>query len=120
MHETAIARFLAGEATAAELEGEGEPLTRDFDVDTKMILRFVDAGERGELSPEALKTAAEVMLLRGRFVWAADILADVLYGGSESPTALPAARRWLPGHARRDRYAPAAANNRRALMPVVL
>lgn len=120
MHETAIARFLAGDATAAELEAEGEPLTKDFDVDTKMILRFVDAGERGELSPEALKTAADVMLESDRFVWVYDIIADVLYEWSESSIDLADARRWLTGQAQRERYAPQAAKNRRALVPVVL
>jgi hypothetical protein len=120
MHETAIARFLTGEATAAELEGDGGVLTEDFEVDTEMILRFVDAGERGELSPEALKTAADVMLESDRFIWVDDIIADVLYEWSESSIDLADARRWLTGRAQRERYAPEAARNRRALVPVVL
>ena len=120
MDETTIARFLAGEATAAELDGDGEPLTKDFDVDTEMILRFVDAGERGELSPEALKTAADVMLESDRFVWVDDIIADVLCVWADSSIDLADARRWLTGEAQRERYAPEAAKNRRALVPVVL
>src|SRR5216110_2785385 len=116
MHETTIARFLAGEATAAELDGDGERLTKDFDVDTEMILRFVDAGERGELSPEALKTAADVMLESDRFVW----VDDVLCVWADSSIDLADARRWLTGEAQRERYAPEAAKNRRALVPVVL
>jgi len=120
MHETTIARFLAGEATAAELDGPGEPLAKDFDVDSEMLLRFVDAGERGELSPEALKAAADVMLESDRFVWVDDIIADVLYDWSESSIDLADARRWLTGQAQRERYAPEAAKNSRALVPVVL
>ena len=95
MDETTIARFLAGEATAAELDGDGEPLTKDFDVDTEMILRFVDAGERGELSPEALKTAADVMLESDRFVWVDDNEIGVLYDWSSSSVDLAEARQWL-------------------------
>jgi hypothetical protein len=120
MHETTIARFLDGEATAAELDGDGEPLTKDFDVDTDMILRFVDAGERGELSPETLKAAANVMLDSDRFIWVDDIIADILYQWSESMIDLADSRRWLTGEAQRARYAPVAAKNRRALVTVML
>jgi len=120
MQESAIAPFLAGKATAAELGGDGEALTNDFDVDPGMILRFVDAGERGELSPEALKTAAKVMLDSDRFVWADDIIAEVLCEWADSSIDLADARRWLTGVAQRERYAPEAAKNRRTLLPVVL
>src|SRR6266516_6133409 len=102
MHETTIARFLAGEATVAELDGGGEPLTKDFDVDTEMILRFVDAGERGELSPEALKTAAKVMLESDHFVWVDDIIASVLCVWADFSIDLADARRWLAPRPLRD------------------
>ncbi|HKS25828.1 MAG TPA: hypothetical protein VJZ76_23760 [Thermoanaerobaculia bacterium] len=120
MHETAIARFLAGEATAAALDGDGEPLQNDFEVDPEMLLRFVDAGLRGELSPEALKTAADVMLDSDRFVWADDIIVDVLSQWSDSMIDLADTRRWLTGEAQRERYRPVAAKNRRTLGTVML
>ena len=120
MHETAIARFLDGEATAAELDGDGAPLQKDFEVDPEMLLRFVDAGLRGELSPEALKNAADVMLDSDRFVWVDDIVVDVLSQWSDSMIDLADTRRWLTGVAQRERYAPVAAKNRRALGTVML
>src|SRR5437773_1482396 len=101
MDETTIARFLAGEAKAAEIDGPGEVLTKDFEFNCEMLLRFVDAGERGELSPEALKTAANVMLESDRFVAVDDITVDVLYEWSESSIDLADARRWLTGSAQR-------------------
>src|SRR5437763_753704 len=60
------------------------------------------------------------MLESDRFAWVDDIIADVLYEWSESPIDLADARRWLTGVAQRERYAPEAAKNRRALVPVVL
>jgi hypothetical protein len=98
MRETAIARFLAGEATAAELEGDGGDLTEDFDVEPDMLLRFVDAAEQGELPPRALTAAAKTMLDSDRFAWMDDWVGVVLYRWSTSWVDLAEARRSLsPG-----------------------
>lgn len=97
MHETAIARFLAGQATAAELEGEGGELSEEFVIEFEMLERFVEAAKRGELSPETVAAAARMIVDSDHLVWADDIVESAVYHLAMSTLDPADPRSWLYG-----------------------
>jgi len=98
MRESTIARFLAGEATAAELaeEDHGSDLTEDVDVGPAKLLRLVDAVERGELSPERLAIIARVIVDSDRFDYD-DLMEGILSEWLDSEFDAADSREFLTG-----------------------
>ncbi|HEY6140555.1 MAG TPA: hypothetical protein VI670_22600 [Thermoanaerobaculia bacterium] len=98
MRESTIARFLAGEAAAAELAGEDYvgDLTEDVEVEPAKLLRFVDAVERGELSPERLAAIAKAIVDSDHLAYD-DLVEAMLYEWSRSEIDLADSRRFLSG-----------------------
>src|SRR5437870_98199 len=106
MHESTIARVLAGEVPAEELEREdveGGALIDDFCVEPEMLLRLVDPAERGALATETLQGAAKVILDSDRFEWVDDdAIYPILYEWSKLEIDLADARRYLAPRPLRD------------------
>jgi hypothetical protein len=106
MHESTIARVLAGEVPAEELEREdveGGALVDDFDVEPEMLLRLVDAAERGAIAPETLQGVAKAILDSDRFGWGYDEpIYPILYEWSKLELDLADARRYLAPRPFRD------------------
>jgi hypothetical protein len=98
MRESTIARFLAGEATAAELadEDHGGDLTEDVDVGPAKLMRLVAAVERGELSPERLAIIAGAIADSDRFAYD-DLMEGILYEWSHSEFDAADSREFLTG-----------------------
>lgn len=96
MRESTIARFLAGEATAAELaeEDHGGDLTEDVDVEPAKLLRFVDAVERGELSVERLASIATAIIESDHFDYD-DLMEAILSEWSHSEFDVADSRHYL-------------------------
>lgn len=106
MDESTIARVLAGEVPAEELEREdaaGEALVDDFCVEPEMLMRLVEPAERGAIAPETLQAVAKTIFDSDRFGWVDDDpIYPILYEWSKLEIDLADARRNLDPRLLRD------------------